>query len=336
VSTEAAQNSGTGHQPLRERARAWAGRATWPAAVFVAAAAVAAVFVPPPWLTWGLGLIAAALALARAIGGGHRRSDAPADVATASEPPQRLTSSSIATIGHELRTPLNGVIGMAQTLLAGKLEPTQRRQVKVIAESGRSLNALLNNLLGYSKLEAGRLEIAPREEDLRNTIGHVAELFAPLAQAKGLELRMTVAPNLPERLVFDAVRVRQCLSNLVSNAIKFTEAGSVTVTVSGTSCPPDPDRAPSRTVVVQVADTGIGIPPERQACLFQPFVQADDSIARRFGGTGLGLSITRHLAESMGGSVTLQSAPGEGSVFRLTFIAGDAVRDVAGDDAGPN
>ena len=132
-------------------------------------------------------------------------------------------------------------------------------------------------------------------------------------------------PELPERLVFDAVRVRQCLSNLVSNAVKFTRSGSVRVTISCETCEPDPDRLPCYIITAVVEDTGIGISADRQTHLFQPYSQADGSISRRFGGTGLGLSITRQLAESMGGTVTLESTPGEGSVFRLTFAAGNAV-----------
>ena len=133
-------------------------------------------------------------------------------------------------------------------------------------------------------------------------------------------------------LMFDPVRVRQCLSNLVSNALKFTESGSVRVTISSAPCKPGPDGLPRHMVTVVVTDTGIGIPPEGQTHLFQPFSQADGSIARRFGGTGLGLSITRQLAGAMGGSVVLESTPGEGSVFRLTFTASDIDAD---DDIAP-
>ncbi len=238
--------------------------------------------------------------------------------------------SFIATISHELRTSLNGVLGMAQTLLSTDLTPGQRQQVEVISESGRSLNTLLNDILDYSKLEAGKLAIEPEQEDPRLTAEHIARLYGALATEKGLELQVTVEPEVPGRLVFDAVRVRQCLSNLVSNAIKFTSTGSVRVTISSEACGPDEAGLPRYLITVVVSDTGIGIPADRQAHLFQPFSQADGSIARRYGGTGLGLSITRQLAESMGGSVTLESTPGEGSVFRLTFIAGEGT--VAGGD----
>jgi signal transduction histidine kinase len=236
----------------------------------------------------------------------------------------------IATISHELRTPLNGVLGMALTLLNTKLTPAQRQQAEVISESGRSLNTLLNDILDYSKLEAGKLTIEPKQDDPRLTAEHIAWLYSGLAEDKGIALHVSVDPDVPRRLVFDAVRVRQCLSNLVANAVKFTEAGSVQVTISSKTCDPGPNGLSRYLITAVVADTGIGIPADRQAHLFQPFSQADRSIARRFGGTGLGLSITRQLAESMGGTVTLQSTPGEGSVFHLTFAAGEAGDEAEG------
>ena len=259
---------------------------------------------------------------ARAYRGQSQREHQLAEARDEAERAHEAKSRFIATISHELRTPLNGVLGMAQTLLNTELTPGQRQQVEVIAESGRSLNTLLNDILDYSKLAAGKLTIDPRQEDPRLTAEHIARLYGVLAADKGIELQVTVEPEVPARLVFDAVRVRQCLSNLVSNAIKFTESGSVRVTISSELCEPAPDRPPCYLVTVVVADTGIGIPADRQDHLFQPFSQADRSIARRYGGTGLGLSITRQLAESMGGSVTLESTPGKGSVFRLTFNAG--------------
>ena len=253
-----------------------------------------------------------------------------AEARDAAERDLAAKSSFIATISHELRTPLNGVLGMAQTLLSTELTPGQRQQAEVISESGRSLNTLLNDILDYSKLEAGKLAIKPREEDPRLTAEHIARLYGVLAADKGIEFQVTVEPAVPARLVFDAIRVRQCLSNLVSNAIKFTAAGSVRVTISSESCEPDEAGRSRHLVTVVVADTGTGIAADRQVHLFQPFSQADGSIARRYGGTGLGLSITRQLAESMGGAVTLESTPGTGSVFRLTFTAGE-VAAVDGD-----
>ncbi len=264
-----------------------------------------------------------------------RREHQLAEARDAAEQADAAKSSLVATISHELRTPLNGILGMAQTLLRTELTPGQRQQVDVISESGRSLNTLLNDILDYSKLEAGMLAIEPKQADPRLTAEHIALLYGVLAADKGIELQVTVEPEVPGRLVFDEIRVRQCLSNLVSNAIKFTESGSVRVTVSCKSCDPDPDWLPCYTITAVVEDTGIGIPADLQAHLFQPFSQADGSIARRFGGTGLGLSITRQLAQSMGGAVTLESPPGTGSVFRLTFTAGGiAAKDGDRPDAG--
>jgi len=227
----------------------------------------------------------------------------------------------IATVSHELRTSLNGVMGMAQTLLSTELTPRQRQQAEVIAESGRGLNTLLNDILDYSKLEVGKLTIETQPEDLRQSVEHIAWLHGPAASEKGLELRVEVRPDVPDRLMIDAVRVRQCLSNLVSNAIKFTDEGSVEISLSSEQCATDEDGTPWYLVTAVVADTGIGIAPDLARSLFQPFTQADGSISRRFGGTGLGLSITRQLAESMGGSVTLESDPGKGTTFRLFFRA---------------
>jgi signal transduction histidine kinase/DNA-binding NarL/FixJ family response regulator len=227
----------------------------------------------------------------------------------------------VATVGHELRAPLNGIIGMTQTLLISDLAPAQRTQVEVISDSGRTLNTLLNDVLDYAKLEAGKLTIEPTLEDPRHAVEQAIKLYEQVAVEKGLILSLEIDPNLPAQLVFDPTRVRQCLSNLISNALKFTESGLVRVAISSEPGAPRPDGLPRHLITVVITDTGIGIPAEGQVILFQPFSQADGSIAQRFGGTGLGLSITRQLAESMGGSVTLQSTPGEGSVFRLTFLA---------------
>ncbi len=279
-------------------------------------------------------------ATASAYRSGLEREHELAMARDAAERAQEARSRLIATISHELRTPLNGVIGMAQAVLAGGLAPSLRRQIEVIAESGRNLNVLLNDILDFSKLEAGHLAISPAEDDPRDPVRHVEALFRPLAEQKGLDFEVRVDEGMPERLAFDAVRVRQCLANLVSNAIKFTEEGAVTVSVSAEPADPAPDGTARWRVIAFVSDTGIGIPEENQPRLFAPFSQADGSIGRRYGGTGLGLSITRHLAEAMGGDVALESAAGEGATFRLTFVAdapgGAAGRGGARGAAGPN
>ena len=270
-----------------------------------------------------------AQATATAYRSGLEREHELAKARDAAERAQEARSRLIATISHELRTPLNGIIGMAQALLAGTLAPGLRRQIEVIAESGRNLNALLNDILDFSKLEAGHLAISPVEDDPREPVRHVESLFRPVAEQKGLDFEVRIDDGMPERLVLDAVRVRQCLANLVSNAIKFTEAGAVTVSVAAEPAGPAPDGTARWRVAVFVSDTGIGIPVEDQRRLFSPFSQADGSIGRRYGGTGLGLSITRHLAEAMGGEVTLESAAGSGTTFRLTFVAEAAEGDAA-------
>ena len=269
---------------------------------------------------------------------GLEREHELAEARDTAERAQEARARLIATISHELRTPLNGIIGMAQALLAGRLAPGLRRQIEVIAESGRNLNALLTDILDFSKLEAGHLTISPAVEDPRSTARHVEHLFRPVAEQKGLDFEVRVDESVPERLVFDAARVRQCLANLVSNAIKFTEAGEVILSISAEPAEPAPDGTARWRVAARVSDTGIGIPEAHQRHLFSPFSQADGSIGRRYGGTGLGLSITRQLAEAMGGEVALDSIAGEGSTFRLTFVADSASGTAAdapgsGDDA---
>ncbi len=275
--------------------------------------------------------------LAHATASAYRRSlEREHELAMARDAAERARedrSRLMATISHELRTPLNGVIGMAQAVLAGGLAPSLRRQIEVIAESGRNLNVLLNDILDFSKLEAGHLAISPAEDDPRDPVRHVEALFRPLAEQKGLDFEVRIDDGLPERLAFDVVRVRQCLANLVSNAIKFTEEGAVILSVSAEPADPAADGTARWRVIAFVSDTGIGIPEENQPRLFSPFSQADGSIGRRYGGTGLGLSITRHLAEAMGGDVALESAAGEGATFRLTFVA-DAPSGAAGRGAG--
>lgn len=236
----------------------------------------------------------------------------------------RAKTQFVANMSHEIRTPLNGVLGMAQSLLADALAPPQREKVSIIIESGRVLTALLNDVLDLSKIEAGKLEIAPTEGDLAHLVGRTRQLFAPGAADKGLVLRIRPDPDLPARLSFDSVRVRQCLDNLVSNALKFTSSGGVVVSAALSGRTEGGVR-----VSIDVADTGMGMSAETQARLFQPFTQADSETTRRFGGTGLGLAISRQLARMMGGDLTVKSQEGRGSVFTLTFLAGIAVQRAA-------
>ena len=231
----------------------------------------------------------------------------------------RSKAQFLANMSHEIRTPLNGVLGMAQSLLSDDLSASQRDKVSIIVESGRSLTTLLNDVLDLSKIEAGKLEIAPTSGDLVHQIHRTRQLFEAQAEEKGLELVIAHDLGFPTRLSYDPVRVRQCVDNLVSNAIKFTPSGSVEIRISETSA-----GGKSRCVAIEIADTGIGMSAETQAKLFEAFTQADGATTRRFGGTGLGLAISRQLARIMGGDITVTSAPDEGSTFRLTFIAQEA------------
>ncbi len=228
-------------------------------------------------------------------------------------------SNFLATMSHEIRTPLNGVLGMAQSLATDNLTPEQREKVGVIVDSGKTLTSLLNDVLDLSKIEAGKIEISALDGDFPLTFQRLRQLFLSRADERGLEIKLNLAPNLPARLNFDPVRVRQCVGNLLSNAIKFTERGVVTLDVDATQM----DSGDWR-VAIKVSDTGIGMTPDVRARLFTIFTQADASITRRFGGTGLGLAITRQLARLMGGDVSVESEPGQGSTFTLEFIAAPA------------
>jgi two-component system capsular synthesis sensor histidine kinase RcsC len=232
----------------------------------------------------------------------------------AAEEAARVKSDFLAVMSHEIRTPLNAMLGNLELLEHAWSSDAERDRLRTITTASHSLLEIINDILDFSKVEAGQLHLAQLPFDLVETVEEVLTLHAPVARAKGLDLTYSLAPSLPRRYIGDAGRIRQVLANLVSNAIKFTEAGSVSIEVQGRQ-----QVAADTGIVINVTDTGIGIEANVLQSLFQPFTQADSSIVRRFGGTGLGLALCKRLADQMGGDIAVDSVPGLGSRFAVSL-----------------
>ena len=234
-------------------------------------------------------------------------------------------SSFLANMSHEIRTPMNAIIGLTQLALETRLDARQHDYLSKVLRSSKSLLGILNDILDYSKIEAGRIEIEQIEFLLEDVLRATADLFSVSAEEKGLELLIDIDSAVPEMLMGDSLRLGQVLDNLVGNAIKFTEHGEVHVRVETL------DETPSGVLLrFSVRDTGIGLSPEQASRLFQPFAQVDSTFARRFGGTGLGLTISKQLVELMGGQISLSSELGRGSCFSFTTRLERARHDAGG------
>ena len=281
-----------------------------------------------PLVTLTIGLFLLLTYVAASARANMRTAAILADAQRNAEAANDAKSAFLAMVSHELRTPLNGVLGMARALQRTSLDSKQQGFVDTILRSGDGLLAILNDVLDISKIEAGRMDLEVAAFDLATLGDQTVELWAEAAAAKRLGLTCEAAPGLPRRVLGDETRVRQILQNLVSNALKFTEHGQVRIHLA-----PAPGADGDGGVLITVADTGIGMSSDQVNQIFRPFAPADAATAKRYGGTGLGLSICRKLASMMGGEITVESASGAGSTFRVWLPLPEAEVEIGPVDA---